>query len=195
MKFNANSDSSAANAASPAAPSNSSAAPSVPIPVYRELAAELQATRVMLESINTKNQLLIQQNQQLRQDIERVVQLGFSLRRWIEPAPVSESAQPVSDRFVDQQDDRRTDRQTDRQESPVASSESTAEAAAIAAKLRDSMLISDQLFSEEPSLPHRSEVKPAKDLSGIWLALAILFIIATAFGAGFLVMKPFLSNR
>ncbi|MBD3882610.1 hypothetical protein IFO70_12635 [Phormidium tenue FACHB-886] len=180
MKSNANSD--AASNSSP----NSSAVPgaavsSVPIPVYRELAAELQATRVMLESIHTKNKQLTQQNQQLRQEIERVVQLGSALRHWVEP---TSSAGGTLEHSAPQRADR-----------PAPSPESTAEAAAIAAKLRDSTLISDELFTEEGLPPNRPETKPAKDFSGLWLTLTILFIIVTAFGAGFLVMKPFLSSR
>ena len=177
MKFNASSNS--PNAA-PTAPTSNVAA-SVPIPVYRELAAELQATRVMLEALNTQNQQLSQQNQQLRQEVGRVVQLGSNLRHWVEsaPAPVAEPIQPIR---------------------PTASPKSTAEATAIAAKLRDSALISDELFTEEGLLEEglplsRSESKPTKDFNGLWLTLTILLIIVTAFGAGFLLMKPFLSNR
>ena len=175
MKFNVSANSASPNAA-PAAPP---ASPSVPIPVYRELAAELQATRAMLEAINTKNQQLSHQNQQLRQEVERVVQLGLNLRHWVEAAPIAE---PV----------KLTEIKPDR---PLASPESTAAAAAIAAKLRDSTLISDELFTEEGLPLSRPEAKPAKNLNGLWLTLTVLLIIVTAFGAGFLLMKPFLSNR
>ena len=172
MKFNASSNSASPNSASAAPISNVAA--SVPIPVYRELAAELQATRVMLESLNTQNQQLSQQNQQLRQEVGRVVQLGSNLRHWVESAPVVEPIQPSR---------------------PTASPESTAEATAIAAKLRDSALISDELFTEEGLPLSRPESKPVKDFNGLWLTLTILLTIVTAFGAGFLLMKPFLSNR
>jgi hypothetical protein len=174
MKFNVSANSASPNAA-PAAPST---VPSVPIPVYRELAAELQATRVMLEAINTKNQQLSHQNQQLRQEVERVVQLGLNLRHWVEAAPIAE---PV----------KLTEMKPAR---PSPSPESTAEATAIAAKLRDSML-SNELFTEEGLPLSRPEAKPAKNLNGLWLTLTVLLIIVTAFGAGFLLMKPFLSNR
>jgi hypothetical protein len=176
MKFNANSDSAPPHAA-PAVPSGNVTASSVPIPVYRELAAELQATRVMLEALNTKNQQLSQQNQQLRQEVGRVVQLGSNLRHWVESAPAAESAKPSR---------------------PAPSPESTAESTAIAAKLRDTVLISDELFTEEGLAPHQPdspESKSAKNLNGLWLTFTVLLVIVTAFGAGFLLMKPFLSNR
>ncbi len=176
MKFNVSANSASPNAA-PAAPPTVS---SVPIPVYRELAAELQATRVMLETLNTKNQQLSHQNQQLRQEVERVVQLGLNLRHWVEVAPVAEPVKPAEPIHPSR---------------PLPSPESTAEATAIAAKLRDSMLISDELFTEEGLPLSRPEAKPAKSLNGLWLTLTVLLIILTAFGAGFLLMKPFLSNR
>jgi hypothetical protein len=154
--------------------------------VYRELAAELQATRVMLESLNTKNQQLAQQNQQLLQEVVRVVQLGHNLRHWVEvPQPVD----PVNIGMA---------QSTVRHSDPQApSAEASTVAAAIAAKLRThEALQSDQLFTEEAAQPTRlTDTKSAKDLSGIWLTLTIMFIIITAFGAGFLVMKPFLSGN
>ncbi|HEY9639285.1 MAG TPA: hypothetical protein V6C57_02310 [Coleofasciculaceae cyanobacterium] len=183
MKSNVNSDSGTPNTAAQA-----SGAPSVPISVYRELAAELQATRIMLESLNTKNQHLAQQNHQLRQEVARVVQLGHHLRHWID-AP-----QPVDPVNIHEHPTQSAARQPDPQ---APSSEATAVASAIAAKLRTGeTLPSDQLFTEAAAQPIRlTEAKPAKDLSGLWLTLTIMFIIISAFGAGFLVMKPFLSGN
>ncbi len=43
--------------------------PSVPISVYRELAAELQAAEALLDSLNAQNQHLAKHNQKLRQEI------------------------------------------------------------------------------------------------------------------------------
>lgn len=48
--------------------------PSVPLSVYREVTTELQAAKAMLNSLHTQNQQLVKQNQQLRQEIEKVVQ-------------------------------------------------------------------------------------------------------------------------
>ena len=184
MKTNVNSDA-GSNATTSGA--------SVPISVYRELAAELQATHVMLESLNTKNQQLAQQNQQLRKEVERVVQLGLNLQHWVEAPP---AVDPINR-------DLKANHSTApfiapsalRQPTPnTPSPEASAMASAIAAKLRtpDS---ADLLFSEA-ALPHSStNSKPARDFSGIWLTITILLIVVSAFGAGFLVMKPFLSGN
>src|ERR671932_1404082 len=55
--------------------------PSVPISVYRELAAELQAAQAMLESLKAQNQQLVKQNQQLRQEVEKAVQSAQHLQQ------------------------------------------------------------------------------------------------------------------
>jgi hypothetical protein len=53
-----------------------------------------------------------------------------------------------------------------------------------------------QLYTEErlePAHSPQSSKGPA-DLSGLWLATTILLIVVSAFGAGFLIMKPLLNN-
>jgi hypothetical protein len=178
MKSNVNPDSGTPNAV----PAQASSGASVPISVYRELAAELQATRVMLESLNTKNQHLAQQNQQLYQEVVCVVQQN--LRHWVDaPQPVDPINASVPHAAS--------------QPDPYApSSEATAVASAIASKLRAGEVLQSDEFTEEAAQPIQlSEAKSAKDLNGLWLTLTIMFIIITAFGAGFLVMKPFLSGN
>ncbi len=47
--------------------------------VYRELAAELRANKAVIDSLNSRNQQLLNQNQMLRQEIHNVVQATLSL--------------------------------------------------------------------------------------------------------------------
>ena len=54
-------------------------APSVPMSVYRELAAELRTNKAVIDSLNSRNQQLIQQNQFLKQEIHNVVQATLNL--------------------------------------------------------------------------------------------------------------------
>lgn len=67
----------------PSHPAESSAsnhhAPSVPMSVYRELAAELKANKAVIDSLNSRNQQLLQQNQFLKQEIHNVVQATLNL--------------------------------------------------------------------------------------------------------------------
>ena len=53
--------------------------PSVPISVYRELAAELQSTKATVDTLKVRNEQLIQQNRQLRQEIQNFVQFSMQL--------------------------------------------------------------------------------------------------------------------
>jgi hypothetical protein len=195
MKPRSNSGSTTGNPSASAPPSS----PSVPISVYRELAAELQATRAMLDSLNTKNQQLAQQNQQLRVEIGRVVQSALTLQPLVE-YPQSADATEVVDRVeranLTSHKSEKPRKPEKPQESPTLQ-ESVA-ASTIASKLRsaDSALLSDELFTEEPSKPQRiSQSKTPKELGGLWLVFTVLAIVVTAFGAGFLIMRPFLQTN
>lgn len=132
----------------------------------------------MVDSLNTQNQNLSQENQKLRQEMQRVVYSVMTLQPWIEPiseGPVPPAAVPTKG-------------------SPAARPtwEETSAAVAVAAKLRSDSP-SETWLTEEPALPQRiSQTKPAKNLGGLWLTLTVLAIIVGAFGAGFLIMRPFL---
>lgn len=167
--------------------------------VYRELSAELQASKAMLDSLHQQNQQLARQNQQFRQEIERlsasVLNLqqiaGMSQPGWVAPTradqedavaiaqqirPVAPPASPSSSKLSPSS-------KSKDQPSPPAISE----AHALADSLR---------FTEQPSsLPigDPSENRP-RDLSGLWLWFTVLAIIITAFGAGFMVVRPLLPS-
>ncbi|TAF08693.1 MAG: hypothetical protein EAZ77_06660 [Nostocales cyanobacterium] len=66
--------------------------PSVPVYVYRELVAELQAVQAKLDVVTNHNQKLSQENQQLRQEINKVVQSCLELQRLLESS--APSSQP-----------------------------------------------------------------------------------------------------
>lgn len=174
-----NQPNSATRHSAPTSLSGNPQSPSVPISVYRELAAELQATRVMVDSLNHQNQTLDQENQKLRQEMQRVVYSVMTLQPWIEP--ISEGPTPPGSRKKGSFS--AADRPT---------WEETSAAAAVAAKLRSDSP-SEEWLTEEAALPQRiSQTKPAKNLGGLWLTLTVLAIIVGAFGAGFLIMRPFL---
>jgi hypothetical protein len=58
-------------------------APSVPLSVYRELVEELQATQARVGTLDAQNRELVKQNQQLRQEIERVIRYAQHLQEVI----------------------------------------------------------------------------------------------------------------
>lgn len=166
-----------ANATRLAAPTPPS--PSVPISVYRELAAELQATRAMIEALNGKNQQLDRENQRIRQDIQRVMQATLSLQPWVEGQP---SMVPAQTRGA-----------------AHPTWEESAAASAVAASLRPDPRSEPrpEWVAEQPVLPQTltqtlTQAPKAGRLNSIWLILTVMAVILTAFGAGFLIMRPFL---
>lgn len=261
-------------------------APSVPMTVYRELAAELRANKAVIDSLNSRNQQLLNQNQMLKQEIHNVVQATLSLgqaagiarqasvdthnpvlagasaeplsplsaravpnalarlaRGETQPAPEapyehpmpsaaqhyaqaipqaipqampqaprSPSAAPATSRNrvprpIGQKPAQRP-AQAQKQMSQAAAKSAARDAReashrnavrqqAIASKGVMTQPASQKLFTEK-SGEYRSTVLEAsenKEIGGIWLALSIILIIVTAFGAGFLIMKPLLNDR
>lgn len=171
--------------------------PSVPLSVYRELAAELQAAQAMLDSLNGQNQQLAKHNQQLRQEIEKAVQSVLQLQQVVDstvvngpyvthhqPDPRPEPGRPVS-----------VPRSMHRSSQPLKSGRSAIEDLFPIREARSGF--SENLFTEEAASSYRRRYRPetASEISGRRLAIAILLIIITAFGASYLIVRPLLSNR
>ncbi|MBD2000676.1 hypothetical protein H6G00_29400 [Leptolyngbya sp. FACHB-541] len=200
-------------------PSGNAYAPSVPISVYRQLAAELQSAKATAELLSNQNQQLTRQNQQLREEIDRVVQVASQLQqmansfpdlpqpppiepfeiplemvtpiRQVAPQPVA-APRPVRTKpaptpvqmiemgaIAPKGELLRTAKPTNRPQSP------------------EPMILSNELFTEQEEPRSRRPAPPeaAKDLNGIWLTVIIGFIVITAFGAGFMVVRPLLPSR
>lgn len=274
--------------------------PSVPMSVYRELAAELRANKAVIDSLNSRNQQLITQNQRLKQEIHNVVQATLNLgqfagvarpaehtqqessaefpsaiapdtlaklvraqgeaRKSIPSAPVTAplAEQSATADYVGQLEmpavpetpahhtGNRQDRQTalrrkprpiqkasanpkspDRAPAPrksVAKPAAKAVVKKVQSKTQNRSQGNSQAKVKSPaSVAPRSSQREAivqtkplpklfteqageyrnaplssgeeKEIGGIWLALSIILIIVTAFGAGFLIMKPLLNDR
>ena len=174
------------NAKSPvrSAPSSSAPeaySPSVPISLYREVATELQASQALLESLKANNRELTEQNQQLRVEIERVVQSALQLRQKADsfqsvglPGAIVPPPQPV---YLEKPPAPRSPR-------------------AAKAKLPEPPREPEILFTEQPSnQPARTQAAKSAEVNGWWLALIICSIVVTAFGTGFLIVRPLLPHR
>lgn len=152
------------------APGSPAQSPSVPISLYREVASELQTTQTTLRSLKTENQELTQKNQQLRLEIERVVQSALHLRQVAEPSwgSVAHVDPGLSSTSVKPPD----------------------RAPASAAP------IPEPLFTEQAGAPVQpTTTEPKTDISTWWLILIICMIVITAFGTGFLIVRPLLPSR
>jgi hypothetical protein len=166
-------------------------APSVPISVYRELAAELQATRAMLDSLNSQNQHLVKQNQQLRTEVDKVVQSALQLQK------VAGSQQPLSRSVTAEVAYARPDVVVETSYFSPEPSRSMPRSFTPRTEPSQPTVISDKLYTEQTETrPRRSsQSEHSPELGGFWLAAVIFLIVVSAFGAGFLIVRPFLPSR
>ncbi len=156
----------------------SSPAPSVPISLYREVASELQTTQTTLESLKAQNQELTQKNQQLRLEIERVVQSALRLRQVADPTWGGVSGTAIA-------------------QPPIP-------AELLAPKSNEPSILptapatpeANALFTEQEMAPVMTTAsESAGEISTWWLILIICLIVITAFGTGFLIVRPLLPSR
>jgi hypothetical protein len=181
-------------ASAKAAPSQSS----VPLSVYRELNAELQATRAVVETLNDQNHQLTQENRSLRQEMHRFVQSAVNMgvgnvahRSEVRPNP----SVPVSRGLVPTG---LIPKMVEKLKPPTA--EDSAGAVAIASRLRggDPNLLHyrPEYHTEIGQMPNfdGDDGKP-KEFNPLWVAMTVMLVILTAFGAGFLIVRPLLPNR
>ncbi|XGV96838.1 MAG: hypothetical protein ACAF41_29455 [Leptolyngbya sp. BL-A-14] len=173
----------------PKAPINPQA-PSVPISLYREVATELKAAQAKVETLTVQNQQLSQQNQQLRVEIERVVQTALQLRQTADaylpthqlpahPVPVPPSqTQGLELHF----------------QTPAAPV--NAPNAVVPEMLEPGTTAPRSLFTEqEGKLRQAAPKERTAEMGGWWLAIVICLIIVTAFGTGFFIVRPLLPSR
>ncbi|MEG4113697.1 MULTISPECIES: hypothetical protein [unclassified Microcoleus] len=187
-------------------PENSNSySPSVPISLYREVTAELQAAQAMVDSLKTHNQQLVQQNQQLRREVETVVQVSQQLQQVVNSAQsVTQTGMPQmpSVKFNFSIEPPPPAPATSRTNSTVPQPPQTV---AFPFPLPEPepkgspmpQPLPEKLFTEVPETPYRviSQPKKTSDLSGLWLAIAIFLIVIAAFGAGYLVVRPLLMKK
>ena len=172
--------------------------PSVPISVYKELAAELQEAREMVQSLKSQNQQLVKQNQQLRQQVEKVVQSAQHLQQIIASfGSVSEAEVPRPQPTMPPEPRSAPPPPPPPPPSPRAASIPEEFAPPphnpepVHPSYRETLVI-----EQEDSRSRRSPSSEGlSDVSGWMLLVAILLIVLTAFGTGFLIVRPLLNNN
>lgn len=162
--------------------------PSVPISLYREVTAELQASRSTVEALKAQNQQLAKQNNYLRQEVEKAALTTLHLRQVVSNLPPVNMDLPQIPPVEGMSD----------LEARFSASPSASRPSAPVPKhylvSNESPLLSDNLVFEQESQPRRkmqAEKRPA-ELSSWWLGLIIFAIVISAFGTGFLIVRPLL---
>jgi cobalamin biosynthesis Mg chelatase CobN len=174
-------------------------APAVPISLYREVANELQSTKSDLHSLKTENQHLLQQNQQLRLEIERVVQSTLHLRQL---ADNYRTGQGTLESFSSHLEAMDLDSPAiaSPQESQSTTSKASGNPAKAAAKGVTAALSREtgaKVLTGQESQPHPipAAADNAPEISTWWLVLVVCLIVVSAFGMGFFIVRPLLPSR
>jgi hypothetical protein len=186
------------NSAFPGGYSSQPAYPSsVPMSVFRELSAELQATRIMLESLNTQNQQLVQHNQRLRQEIGRMVHAAVQVQQVADLYQPAKITMPdISYINVEFGTDAYLPNVVKQPSHVVKQPSSPRKTAHTVDLSRTAKYPGEPIVEQEDGRYRRPKPIPKSksDLTGLWLILLILGIVVTAFAAGFWIVRPFLND-
>lgn len=160
---------------------------SVPITVYRELAAELQATQVQLESLHEQNQRLLQQNQQLRAEIDNVLNSTQQLQQVVRSFEIDTLPSEPFPKMIIPGEKKKT--------APLPPPEILSPPPP--QPENRPFESPENLIAEvqEPFPRPSRSAESSSEISGWMLFGAIFLIIMTAFGTGFLVVRPLLNNN
>lgn len=178
--------------------------PSVPLSVYRELSTELQATQARLNALTAQNQQLAQENQLLRQEITKVVQSFLHLQDFVDSrttpsyhqanhtsGDVKSSAKPPTEARQRQQVARPRRQPAAPKVAPGKSRRKD-----FSVPIEMGFPMPEPVFIEEQQVRYYPIAEPeVKELSGWWLVITIILIMLTAFGAGYLVVRPLFEHQ
>ncbi|TVP59254.1 MAG: hypothetical protein EA343_20330 [Nodularia sp. (in: Bacteria)] len=170
---------------------------SVPLYVYRELATELQSTQAKLDALTSQNHQLDQENQLLRQEVTKVVQSFLYLQKFVDSSP--KSSRPQTTDAADEVKSPATAaapplQQPSHQPPPVVNEKS--HHSEFSAPVEMSYPMSETYFIEEQEVNSYPPMeRKVKEFSGWWLAITIFLIMFTAFGAGYLIVRPLFENQ
>lgn len=179
--------------------------PSVPLSVYRELAAELQTAQTRLDALTAKNQQLTQENQLLRQEMTKLIQSCLRLQKLVDfPAPpttVPNSPAPRTSPDVKSATQPTATKASPRQQASRPRPPAVAEAPSSKSNRSPASgpvmeMMPQPVFIEEQEVRYYPPTEPeAKEVSGWWLLITILLIMLTAFSAGYLIVRPLFEHQ
>jgi regulator of replication initiation timing len=180
--------------------------PSVPIAIYRELSVDLQTTQANITALQTENLQLATQNQQLRQELEQLAaQTQQVLQRFrATPMGPADEALMLDELGFDAASVQTRSQVLDQlyralpHDAPLDQDEVDDFAPAPWAGMSLPKLAMPQVkrpqFAGQTQLPHRSSLTASDaELNGWKLTLVMALIVLSAFGAGFLVVRPLLA--
>ncbi|MGB5959175.1 MAG: hypothetical protein WBG73_00845 [Coleofasciculaceae cyanobacterium] len=171
--------------------------PSVPITVYRELAAELQAAQTTIDSLRSQNQQLVKQNQQLQQQVEKVVHSAQHLQQIVSSFSGATATNHVE---IPRYKPARQPEPQPMAPPPPPHHHEPRESVFDPASFQDEPEFSPYaetvvIEQEDTRVRRPVQSESVADVNGWMLIIAILLIVLTAFGTGFLIVRPLLNNN
>ncbi|WP_313949908.1 hypothetical protein [Nostoc sp. FACHB-190] len=174
----------------------------MPLYVYRELAAELEATQAQLDALNAKNQQLVQENKFLRQEIAKVLQSVSQLQKLVDfRVPESKDSNSPSRASGEVKN---FPKQPKKEARPRSQSARPRPAAPPKSKRRPFPLPvveigspqPETIFIEEQPVSYYPSREPEKrEINGWGLVITIVLVMLTAFGAGYLIVRPLFAHQ
>lgn len=193
--------------------------PSVPLYVYRELTAELQAIQSKLDVVTNHNQKLAQENQQLRQEITKVIESCLELQRLVDASAPSSLVAPQLNKEVKSLTQLQATINNNHEVTYTNKPKVTAAPPRQETKPQKKAVIknthsqnhhqgaavsgtdinatgSQKVFIEEKKVRFsRPTMSNTKELSGWNLLITIVLIMITGFAAGYVVVRPLFQNH
>ena len=186
-------------------PANQAYSASVPLSVYRELAAELQATQLAIHQLNQQNEHLAQENNVLRQEIAKTVNAVLHLQNAVNykanvaynssPSP-SFNQTPVETNQKQYAPQKPKPQHQRQQVAPKRVKHHSRKSPVMPQVTEYIEPLPEPIFiEEEQATYYYDDESQMSQVSGWWLIFAIVFIIVMGFGAGYVVVRPLLENH
>ncbi|MCU0515877.1 MAG: hypothetical protein MUC60_03230 [Oscillatoria sp. Prado101] len=175
--------------------------PSVPISVYRQVTADLEAMKAQMEALNAQNLHLARENQQLRQEIDKVIQIAYRLQQIQNTLPPFNPNMPPPPPAPNQAVGIEPPHPSQSTPAGISEIAGTGNETSAPFPFADSnpprSALSERLFTEQQEIRPSRGPKPqrASDMAGVWLIVFLLAIVLSAFGAGYFVVRPMFLKR
>jgi hypothetical protein len=187
----------------------------VPISLYRELCSELQEKNGEVNALTLKNQRILDENQQLRQELQRLVQMVMQTHHQVslipsadrkpDPAEALNPATPAigstAGRRPLKSAAKTAVKPTVVQSLPANNLQPNRTAQPLVAYSPETAIGGNReewltgTHQPQPQNWFQQSASLAQELRGWRLALIISLIILSAFGAGFLIVRPLINNQ
>lgn len=192
--------------------------PSVPLYVYRELTVELQAVQSKLDVVTSHNQKLAQENQQLRQEITKVIQSCLELQKLVDASVPNDPLTARPDEEIKyktqyQPKDRNNNEVIHKTKpkvtaAPPRQETKTKKKAVIKTThyqnrhqgdaknmTHNKFAYTETVFTDEKGSRFYQSMSNVKELSGWQLLITIVLIMITGFAAGYVIVRPLFQNH